>query len=92
MKYSLGLLGRGGKELTGDEEIILSQLDLNISAVITSIDTKDQDTLKKLMALGVLPGVNIKLLRKYPSYLFEAGNTRIAADEKIASSIWVKLQ
>lgn len=72
-----------------DKEILLSELEPLKPAVISSIDMEDKPTLKKLMALGVLPGVSVKILQQSPSYVFEAGNTKIAADEKIASSIKV---
>jgi ferrous iron transport protein A len=70
-------------------EIPLSDLELFKPATISSIDTKDKNILKKLMAFGILPGVNIKMIRKFPSYIFEIGNTRIATDDKIAKSIRV---
>lgn len=72
-----------------DKEILLSELEPLRPAVISSINMEDKSTLKKLMALGVLPGVSVKILQQSPSYVFEAGNTKIAADEKIASSIKV---
>lgn len=72
-----------------DKEILLSKLKPLRPAVISSINLKDKDTLKKLMALGVLPGVSVKVIQQTPSYVFQAGNTKIAADFKIVSSIKV---
>lgn len=72
-----------------DKEILLSELEPFRPAVISSINLKDKDTLKKLMALGVLPGVPVKVIQQSPSYVFQAGNTKIAADSKIASNIKV---
>jgi DtxR family Mn-dependent transcriptional regulator len=47
--------------------------------------------LQKLMAMGVLPGEKISLLRSSPSYVFEVGYSQFAVDEEIASAIYVRL-
>jgi DtxR family Mn-dependent transcriptional regulator len=47
--------------------------------------------LQKLMAMGVLPGVSISLLRRFPSFVFEAGYSQFAVDEDIAADIYVRL-
>jgi DtxR family Mn-dependent transcriptional regulator len=47
---------------------------------------------QKLMAMGVLPGVPVKLLRRYPSFVFEVGYSQFAVDEEIAADIWVRLR
>ncbi|MCG0276683.1 MAG: ferrous iron transport protein A [Thermosediminibacteraceae bacterium] len=67
----------------------LTQLKIGEEASIARIDTTDGKILKKLMALGVLPGMRVSLLQKFPSYVIKVGNTRIAADETIARSIIV---
>ncbi|KYO68095.1 FeoA family protein [Thermovenabulum gondwanense] len=68
-------------------EAKLSFLKVGEEATIVKIDAKDNKILKKLMALGVLPGLKVQLLQKFPTYVFKIGNTRIAADEEIAGSI-----
>jgi DtxR family Mn-dependent transcriptional regulator len=47
--------------------------------------------LQKLMAMGILPGVPINLLRRSPSYVFEAGYSQFAVDKDIAADIFVRL-
>ena len=47
--------------------------------------------LQKLMAMGILPGVSIRLLRRSPSYVFEAGFSQFAVDRDIAADIFVRL-
>jgi Fe2+ transport system protein FeoA len=47
--------------------------------------------LQKLMAMGVLPGVPITLLRQFPSFVFEAGYSQFAVDEAIATDIYIRL-
>lgn len=51
----------------------------------------DPKRLQKLMAMGVLPGVPIRLLRRFPSYVFEAGYSQFAVDKEIAADIFVRL-
>jgi DtxR family Mn-dependent transcriptional regulator len=46
--------------------------------------------LEKLMAMGILPGGSIKLLRSSPSFVFESGYSQFAVDEVIASGIYVR--
>ena len=70
-------------------EMLLTQLKIGIPAMIAKIDTKNKSTLNKLMALGVLPGMEVVLLQKFPSYILKVGNTRIAADDHITNSIIV---
>ncbi|MCF6095402.1 ferrous iron transport protein A [Thermovorax subterraneus] len=67
----------------------LPELKVGDVATIVRIDTTDDKILKKLMVLGVLPGMDVVLLQKFPSYVLKVGNTRIAADEAIAKSIVV---
>lgn len=46
----------------------------------------------KLIALGVLPGMTVRLVQRYPSYVFEIGHSQFAVDGSIASQILVELQ
>jgi DtxR family Mn-dependent transcriptional regulator len=47
--------------------------------------------LQKLMAMGVLPGVPVKLVRRSPSFVFEAGHSQFAVDDEIAANVYVRL-
>lgn len=47
--------------------------------------------LQKLMAMGVLPGGKIQLLRRSPAYVFEIGYSQFAVDEEIAADIFIRL-
>lgn len=56
---------------------------------IDHLETKNPGILQKLMAMGILPGMPITLLRRSPSYLFEVDQTRYAVDREIANHIYV---
>jgi DtxR family Mn-dependent transcriptional regulator len=58
---------------------------------IAYIQMNDPKHLQKLMAMGVLPGVPITLLRRFPSFVFEAGYSQFAVDKEIAADIYVRL-
>lgn len=56
---------------------------------IAHLETKNPGILQKLIAMGILPGMPITLLRRSPSYLFEVDQTRYAVDREIANHIYV---
>lgn len=58
---------------------------------IAYIQMNNPRRLQKLMAMGVLPGVSIKLLRHSPSFVFDAAYSQFAVDEEIAADIYVRL-
>lgn len=58
---------------------------------IAYIQMNNPKRLQKLMAMGVLPGVPITLLRRFPSFVFEAGYSQFAVDKEIAADIYVRL-
>lgn len=43
----------------------------------------------KTIAFGLLPGEKIKVIRVFPAFVIEVGNTQLALDKKFASSIYV---
>ncbi len=69
----------------------LCQLQTGQGGHIAYIQMNNSRRLQKLMSMGVLPGVPIKLLRRSPSYVFEAGYSQFAVDEEIAADIYVRL-
>jgi len=58
---------------------------------IAYIQLKDGQRLQKLMAMGVLPGVKVRVVRDYPAVVFEAGYSQFAIDEDIAADIYVRV-
>ncbi len=53
------------------------------------ISNGEEKTLHFLNALGVHPGSDIKLHQTYPTYVIEQGNTQLAMEESIASTIFL---
>jgi DtxR family Mn-dependent transcriptional regulator len=69
----------------------LNELSEGVEGKIAYLQMNHPARLQKLMAMGVLPGEKITLLRSSPSYVFEVGFSQFAVDEEIASTIYVRL-
>jgi DtxR family Mn-dependent transcriptional regulator len=50
----------------------------------------ERDGIERLMALGLVPGVKVRLSQRRPSYVVEVGQTSIAIDGALAKAIFVK--
>jgi len=68
----------------------LKNFDLGASGRIVFIAPKFHDRMDRLAALGVIPGSEIRLHQRSPSYVIEVGETTIALDPEIAGEIYVK--
>jgi Fe2+ transport system protein FeoA len=58
---------------------------------IIAVRPRDQRTLQRLVTMGLVPGVRIRLLRRFPCYLIELGHAQIALDRELASAIIVRV-
>ena len=67
----------------------LSLMEPRKTGKISSLETKNAGILQKLIAMGILPGMPVTLLRRSPSYLFEVDQTRYAVDREVANHIFV---
>jgi DtxR family Mn-dependent transcriptional regulator len=68
----------------------LPSFDLGTPARIVFIAPRFHDRMDRLAALGVIPGSEIRLHQRSPSYVIEVGETTIALDPEIAREIYVK--
>ena len=60
-------------------------------AKISYIVTKYHGRLDRLSSMGLLPGVQISLHQRQPTYVIQMGETQIALDSAIARDIYVRL-
>jgi DtxR family transcriptional regulator, Mn-dependent transcriptional regulator len=67
----------------------LKTFDLGTPARIVFIAPKFHDRMDRLAALGVIPGREIRLHQRSPSFVIEVGETTIALDPEIAGEIFV---
>jgi len=56
---------------------------------VAYLATRDESDVRKLMAMGVLPGQKIALLRRFPSYVFQIGFSQFTVDHPLAEVIYV---
>jgi DtxR family Mn-dependent transcriptional regulator len=68
----------------------LRHFELGATGRIVFIAPKFHDRMDRLAALGVIPGSELKLHQRSPSYVIEIGETTIALDPEIAGEIFVK--
>jgi DtxR family Mn-dependent transcriptional regulator len=64
-------------------------LDMGEAARVAYIATREHSRLLRLSALGITPGVHLKLLQKWPSYVVQCEETEIAFEPDIARTIYV---
>jgi len=69
----------------------LSDLEVKDKGKIAYLQAKDRSQMQKLINIGAMPGVSIVLLQKFPSYVFQIGQSQFAIDKELASSICVRL-
>jgi DtxR family Mn-dependent transcriptional regulator len=68
----------------------LTDVPVNQSGRIAYLQTADSEKFKKFMAMGILPGMNITLLQRTPSFVFKVENTQYAVDRELASDIYIR--
>jgi len=56
---------------------------------IAYVRTNDRETLRKIMAMGALPGSTVTLLLHFPSPVFQIGESQFAIDRDMADKIHV---
>jgi DtxR family Mn-dependent transcriptional regulator len=61
----------------------------NQEGAVAYLSTRDNKETHKLMAMGILPGVYIKLMRRFPSYVFQVGYSQFTVDRQLAERIHV---
>ncbi len=82
---------REAKRTAGKIIMPLSELDARRKAVVSYLHTKNREALKRLLAMGVLPNMDIVLNQSFPSYVFQIGESQFAIDKELASAIFVRV-
>ncbi|MFC1514792.1 metal-dependent transcriptional regulator [Candidatus Omnitrophota bacterium] len=79
------------KKAPGKLLMQLCELGAGKKAKVSYLQTHDQTSLQKIIAMGALPGTEISLVQKFPSYVFKIGKTQFAIDKKLACHIYVRM-
>lgn len=65
------------------------QLQVGESARIAYFSTREHSRLLKLSALGITPGITLKLIQKWPACVVQCEETEIALEPDVARNIYV---
>ncbi len=69
----------------------LSSMEADEEGRVAYINAREPGHLQKLMAMGVLPGMALKMIQTFPSFVFQAGQTQFAVDRGLADCVYVRL-
>ena len=69
----------------------LKDMEAKDQGTIAYLATNDKGRLHKLMAMGALPGLQVTMVQKFPSYVFQIGQSQFAIDQQMAEGIYVRL-
>ena len=59
--------------------------------VITRLNCSDKRILDKFNSLGIMPGLSVRLERKFPDFVISAEDTLLRIDKSLAKLICVKV-
>ena len=77
-----------------DVQLVSSLADLRAGqkGTIAYLHVGDSHKIQKMMVMGVLPGTNIALVNRNPSYVFQVGYSQFAVDANMARCIFVRIE
>lgn len=68
----------------------LKDLEVKEHGTIAYLATNDPARLNKLMVMGALPGLPIAMVQRFPSYVFQVGQSQFAVDKEMAEGVYVR--
>jgi Fe2+ transport system protein FeoA len=69
----------------------LADLAIGQEAAVVGVDSdRSASQVGRLLAMGLLPGATVRLMRRSPAYVFQIGNSQFAVDREIACRILVR--
>lgn len=69
----------------------LSNMNPGQGGHVAYLHTGDTKRAQMLISMGIIPGAEIKLLAKNPSFLFQLGEGQFAVDATIAANVYIRL-
>jgi DtxR family Mn-dependent transcriptional regulator len=73
---------------TAESSVIpLTELEVGQSGRVAYVNYRNEQLFHKIDALQIKPGVMIKLLQRYPSYVVEVESATIAMDSEVAATV-----
>jgi len=77
----------------GAEKLVnsLAEMEVGDEGRVAYLTTDDSARMQELVAIGVVPGMSVKLGRKSPAYVFTLGQSEFAVDREMAQTIYVRV-
>ena len=72
------------------DSLALTQLPVGAHARVACLDAAHAQVAAKLASMGILPGVQLRLVRRSPAYVFRIDFAEFAVDRELASFIRVQ--
>lgn len=69
----------------------VSDLKVKDKGRVVYLQAQDHSRMQKLISIGILPGMPVELIQKFPSYVISLGAAEFAIDKQLASAIYVRL-
>lgn len=82
---------RGHPEEPEEGTLPLTALRVGEAGIVCELRLHDHAVAQKLLALGVMPGVRVKVVQRFPAYVLQIGFTQIAVDHQLAKAVRVEL-
>jgi Fe2+ transport system protein FeoA len=70
----------------------LASLNVGTAGVVVRVMGDEPGRADRLAALGVTPGATIKVLQRFPGFVFRCDETELAVEPEVARVILVKLR
>jgi Fe2+ transport system protein FeoA len=70
----------------------LNSLQPGERGVVVRVATEDLARADRLAALGVTPGATVRLLQRFPGFVFECDQTELAVEPAVARTILVEVR
>lgn len=70
-------------------EKTLADIRSGVNVTVTGFVDGDEDAVRKILSLGIIPGDVLEVLATWPTVVFEVGSTSYALDSELAGRILV---
>ncbi|MDJ0731372.1 MAG: FeoA family protein [Crocosphaera sp.] len=67
----------------------LSTLKTGNTGKVSCLRTTDEAIIRRLMIMGVVPGISVTLEQRFPSYIIKLGRSRATLDHETAKIIYL---
>lgn len=70
----------------------LNEMNARQSGIIKNYKSLSNGNLRKLLALDLVPGANIQIVSKYPTFVIRSSYSEVAIDAQLAAEIEVEFK